>query len=275
MFTGQIYIRAVLHIRWLLDAVEVWLEALPDAASISPSHLLTVDKRRLATQDEVAMVIAALLEVGILLPGQPLHLSQQALTETSGYRRGVRDTLEVLPEQEQSAQLCATLPIGLASLVESTLREEVLDLRATLFDLIASARTRVIVASPFWDSATANEMLELFNKRLFSKVLIDVLGRIDKSSGNEYLTLAKRFASFPGIRFYNWYEPNSEDLFGSQTFHFKAAVIDNGNKAYLGSANMTSGGLRSRMELGVLLTGNVATTLAHILEVVLSISTRL
>jgi phosphatidylserine/phosphatidylglycerophosphate/cardiolipin synthase-like enzyme len=220
-------------------------------------------------------VIAALLDVGILLPGQPLHLSKQALIKTSGYRRGVRDTLKVLPKQEQSAQLCATLPIGLASLVENALREEVLDLRATLFDLIASARTRVIVASPFWDNATANEISELFNKRLSSKVLIDVLGRIDKGSGNEYVTLARRFTSFPSIHFYNWYEPNSEDLFGTRTFHFKAVVVDNGDKAYLGSANMTSGGLRSRMELGVVLRGNTAVTLAHILEIVLRISTRM
>ncbi len=275
MITGQSYIRAILHIRWLLDAVEVWLKTLPDAVLINPSQLRTIDRKRLATQDEVAVVIAALLDVGIFLPGQPLCLSKQALIETSGYRRGVRDTLEVLPLQMQLVQLCATLPIGLASLVEDALREEVLDLRAALFDLIASARTRVIVASPFWDSATADEMSELFNKRLSSGVLVDVLGRANNSLGNEYMALAKRFTSYSGIRFYNWYEPNSEDPFGTQTFHFKAAAVDNGNKAYLGSANMTSGGLRSRMELGVVLRGSTATTLAHILDIVLSISTRI
>ena len=51
------------------------------------------------------------------------------------------------------------------------------------------------------------------------------------------MALTKLFISHQGIHFYNWYEPYSDDMFGSQTFHFKAAVIDNGEKAYLGSAN--------------------------------------
>lgn len=276
MISGKSYIQAILHIRWLLDAIELWLENFPDATPINPSDLLAVDKKRLASQDEVAVAVAALSDIGILLPGRHLlRLSKQALIETSGYRRGIRDTLEILPAQEPIVQLCATLPPGLLSLVEQTLREDVLDLRAALFDLIASAHTRAIIASPFWDNRTAIEMSELFNKRLASGVSIDILGRVDKSSGNEYTAFAKNFASQPNIHFYNWYESNSEDLFGTQTFHFKAAVIDNGEKAYLGSANMTASGLRSRMELGIILRGNTAVTLARVLEVVLNLSTRM
>lgn len=89
------------------------------------------------------------------------------------------------------------------------------------------------------------------------------------------MSLAKRFSSYQGIRFYNWFKPLDEDHSKIQTFHFKAAIIDDGEKAYLGSANMTSGGLRSRMELGVVLRGEAALTLVHLLESVLSISTQI
>jgi len=118
-------------------------------------------------------------------------------------------------------------------------------------------------------------MTEIFVKRLSSGVLIDVLGRGDRKADNDFLSLAKRFTSYQGIRFYGWFKPLNEDPSKIQTFHFKAAIIDDGEKAYLGSANMTSGGLRSRMELGVVLRGEAALTLARIVESVLSISTQI
>lgn len=272
MSIRQKYIHAVVHLRWLLDATEAWLETLPDAAPVISSHLRTIERKRLATQDEVAVVVAALLDIGIVLAGPPLRLSKQNLTETIGYRCGVREMLEAMPTHEQTAQICATLPTGLASVVTGPLRENVLDLRAVLFDLLASAQSRVVIASPFWDSVTASELSELFSKRLSAGVLVDVLGRADKNAGNDYVALAKRFTAHQRIHFYNWYEPNSNDQFGSQTFHFKAVVIDKGSKAYIGSANMTSGGLRSRMELGVVLQGSTAVTVATILDAVLRIS---
>jgi len=228
---------------------------------------------RLATQDEVAVAITALREIGILQTGQPLHLARHTLIETVGYRRGVREMLEVIPQQESLPQLCATLPLGLDRAIEGALRKEVLDLRAALFDLIASAHTRLVLASPFWDQATAGELSMLFRRRLAAGVRIDVLGRAEADAGYEYFALAKQFPRSPGIRFYNWYEQHKEDLFGTQTFHFKAAAIDNGDRAYLGTANMTSGGLRSRMELGVVLRGSPAAALAHILDEVLRIAT--
>lgn len=273
MPTRYTYAQAVFHMRWLLDAVESWLETLPDDAPIHPSQLRTSDKTRLATQDEVAVVVTALLEAGVLRSGDPLRLSHQTLIETSGYRRGVREMLEVIPHQESLPQLCATLPLGLDMTTETSLRKEVLDLRSTLFDLIASARARVVLASPFWDKATAMELATLFRRRLAAGVHIDVLGRAGADADNEYLALAKRFTRSQGIQFYTWYERNKDDEFGTQTFHFKAAAIDAGSRSYLGTANMTTGGLRSRMELGVLLRGSTSEALAHILDEVLRLAT--
>ncbi len=273
MATRYTYAQAVYHLRWLLDAVESWLETLPDESPVYPSQLRISDRTRVATQDEVAVVVTALLEVGILRSGEPLRLSHQTMIETSGYRQGVRDMIEVIPQQESLPQLCATLPLGLDLATETSLRKEVLDLRSTLFDLIASARTRVVLASPFWDKVTALELATLFRRRLAAGVRIDVLGRAGTDIDNDYLALAKQFTPSLGITFYTWYERNKDDEFGTQTFHFKAATIDAGSKSYLGTANMTTGGLRSRMELGILLRGSASEALAHILDEVLRLAT--
>ena len=271
MTARHYYIQAILHVRWLLDAVETYLISVPDSTMITPVSLQMVTGHRMASLDEVAVIIEALLDIGILLPGPPLRVSRQALEETKGYRRGVRDTLEALPASEPPVQLCATLPYGLPSLIEDTLREELHDLSTALFDLIVSAQSRVIIASPFWDKGAGQELTGLFEKRLASGIVIDVLGRVDGGKDNTFLDLSKRFIGRPGIRFYNWYKPDINWLL-TQTFHFKAAATDNGAKAYLGSANMTYGGLRSRMELGVILQGHAARTLASILDMILQLS---
>jgi hypothetical protein len=144
-------------------------------------------------------------------------------------------------------------------------------LSTIIFDIIVSARNRVIIASPFWDKGTGQELTELFEKRLASGIVIEVLGRVDGGKDNTFQDLAKRFIGRSGIRFYNWYKPDTNWQL-TQTFHFKAAASDNGVKAYLGSANMTYGGLRSRMELGVLLQGHAARTLASVLGTILQFS---
>lgn len=130
---------------------------------------------------------------------------------------------------------------------------------------------RIVLAAPFWDRATALQLSELLERRLTAGVCVDILTRSAAKTGDGYAVLASRLGSHPQLRLYRWYERNSADMFGAQTFHFKAVVIDDGARAYLGSANMTAGGLRSRMELGTELQGEGARTLARVLDVVLAI----
>jgi phosphatidylserine/phosphatidylglycerophosphate/cardiolipin synthase-like enzyme len=73
----------------------------------------------------------------------------------------------------------------------------------------------------------------------------------------------------PNCSILSWFEGSGSD---TQTFHFKAISADRGTRAYLGSANMTVSSLRSRMELGVVLTGKVAEELDRVLRVVLTLA---
>jgi phosphatidylserine/phosphatidylglycerophosphate/cardiolipin synthase-like enzyme len=81
-------------------------------------------------------------------------------------------------------------------------------------------------------------------------------------------------SAYDRCRFFAWYEPSENDPFGTRTFHFKAVIADDGLKAYLGSANLTTAGLRSRMEMGVILTGEPAVQVAQIVDIVLSQANR-
>jgi hypothetical protein len=102
----------------------------------------------------------------------------------------------------------------------------------------------------------------------------DLLGRFTSPDDLGWTTLYTGLCKHERCRFFAWYAPNENDPFGAQTFHFKAAIADNGLKAYLGSANLTTAGLRSRMELGVILTGEPAVQVAQIIELVLSQASR-
>jgi hypothetical protein len=87
-----------------------------------------------------------------------------------------------------------------------------------------------------------------------------------------FALITRRLQSYPGCRAFIWNEVLPEDQFGTQTFHFKCIIADYGKQAYLGTANFTSASLRSRMELGVLLTGEYAGTLLHIVTQVLNVA---
>ena len=115
-----------------------------------------------------------------------------------------------------------SLPPALSPAAEHVIHESSTDLRSSLLDVVASAKQCLIVASPFWDAGTTEEMVTLVRKKLLSGV------------------------------------------------HFKAISADRGQRAYLGSANMTVLSLRSRMELGVILGGAAASQLDRILRVVLT-----
>lgn len=57
-----------------------------------------------------------------------------------------------------------------------------------------------------------------------------------------------------------------------QTFHFKVAIADEGKTAYLGSANLNTAGLRSRMELGVILSGEASRKLYRVIMTALGLA---
>jgi PLD-like domain len=150
------------------------------------------------------------------------------------------------------------------------IHESSTDLRSSLLDVVASAKKSLIVASPFWDAGTTAEMVSLARKKLASGVHVSVLGRFSQDLPPTVKLQLGKIANDPGCAILSWFEGTGTE---TQTFHFKAVSADHGQRGYLGSANMTISSLRSRMELGVILSGTAAAQLDRILRVVLTMAT--
>jgi hypothetical protein len=188
----------------------------------------------------------------------------------------VQATVELLRENKTESttevQLCVSLSPSLSRAAEHVIHESSTDLRSSLLDVVASSKKSLIVASPFWDAGTTSELVDLARKKLASGIHVSVLGRFSPDLPPEVKSQLSKISNTPGCTILSWFKGMGTE---TQTFHFKAVSADRGQRGYLGSANMTVSSLRSRMELGVILSGAAALQLDRILRVVLTMATPL
>lgn len=261
---------------WLLPPVE---EALrnPDAGAGDVSKLarnIRAPGGRPISDDEALVAFNALCDLGVLeRDGSRYILNKERFAATEELRGGVHAAVKILrqnrTENSTDVQLCVSLPPNLSPAAEHVIHESSTDLRSSLLDVVASAKRSLIVASPFWDADTTAEMVALVRKKLDSGVEVSVLGRFSRELPTEVKSQLYKIAKDPGCTILSWFEGTGAD---TQTFHFKAVSADRGQRGYVGSANMTVSSLRSRMELGVILSGTAASQLDRILRVVLAMA---
>jgi hypothetical protein len=270
---SETYIRAAFRLGWLLEQIEDELINYPEDSIIDFNFAQRLKGERLPTKDELLAAFEALYSVGVLAREKSKYkINRLDMPQRLAYCRGVRDTVINFSLQEQTeVKLCAALPVALDEQVEKALRRNTIDMRASIIDIIASSKTWVALVSPFWDEETAKEIAEVLSRRLETGVRVDILGRFEEDDVALPI-LRQRIGNHKLCQFFAWSQKESKDTFGKQTFHFKAVVCDDGVRAYLGTANLNRAGLRSRMELGVILGGKTAKQLAQIVKVTLSIS---
>lgn len=266
--------RTALTLGWLLEAAEGTLINLEDKARVDLSFFRRLEIERLPLDDEALAAAEALVALSILRRDKTkFTLNRNALLTKVDYCRGVRDTLSVVGSMApEPVRLCAAIPDGLEEIVEVALRKNTVDMRSNLLDIISGAQSWVALVSPFWDVETVNELADVLIRRMEAGVYVHIMSRFDQKKrerGDD--RLKAKLARFDKCTLYAWYEESSVDRLKHQSFHYKAIVSDD-NKAYLGTANMTVGSLRSRMELGVILEGDLARRLSQIVKVTLSIA---
>jgi phosphatidylserine/phosphatidylglycerophosphate/cardiolipin synthase-like enzyme len=258
-----------------MTPLEELLRVTPEGTRIDQDFVRASVRNRLPSLDEAAVAVRALGEMGVLREGEAggHRLDRAQLRRTEGYRIGVREATSYVRDrrEDRSLTLLGSVPVGIPATAEREIRNHTADLRAGILEIISSARERIVLASPFWDRSTVEELGELLGRRLEVGVAVDILGRFGDDD-DSLQALAMRFSGRGRARIFSWHAAHPEDPLGSQTFHFKAAVADGGDFAYVGSANLTISGLRSRMELGVLLRHEPAFQVACILDAVLSFS---
>lgn len=253
--------------------IEQWLESCDDGQIITIDRLQKQIKGRRPTGNELHTVMEALQQMGILRKddnSQKLDLNQ--LKGTKGYRQGVRDGFTLQSVRHPKIQLCAVLPPDLPLPLTQLLLAETVELRSVLTEMIATATERIILASPFWDAPTAGEITGLLERRIDAGVRVDLLGRFSSGEDSGSRVLWRRLANRSSSRIFDWYEIGDEGQKRAQTFHFKAAAIDGGLRAWLGTANFTTANLRSRMELGFVVSDRQAQALFRVLDLVLGLA---
>ena len=264
--------RAVAQLDWLMAPLKERLRGCQEGGRVDATFVRASARDRLPSQDESTVAVRALSEIGVLSDGGAggYRLSTAQLTRTEGYRKGVRDGIEHTRRSvsDNAFTLLGSVPVGVPPTAEREIQSSVADLRAGIMEIVSSARERIVLASPFWDISTAKELSVLLARRLEAGVAVDILGRF-VDGDNALEALVAGLSEYGRTRIFSWHAVNHEDPLGSQSFHFKAAVSDGGTLAYVGSANFTISGLRSRMELGILLREEPALRVARILDTVL------
>jgi hypothetical protein len=273
----KVYVLAIKTYPWLLPVVEESLQSFSDGVVKDASKLargLHTPTGRPVSDDEALVALNALCDLGVLeRVGLRYRFNKERFGETEQLRSGIQAALNILHDNSagdsQEVQLCVSLPPSLSAAAEHVIRESSTDLRSSLLDVITSAKESLIVASPFWDADTTAEMISLTRKKLASGVRVWLLGRFSRDLAPTVRSELRKVASEENCSIISWFEGSGAE---TQTFHFKAISADRGLRGYMGSANMTVSSLRSRMELGVILTGRAAMQLDRILRVVISMA---
>ncbi|HEY3383760.1 MAG TPA: phospholipase D-like domain-containing protein [Vicinamibacterales bacterium] len=269
------YVAAARVVPWLVADIEASLGRCSDGDLIDERFLQDSASTRLPSDEQVALVTRGLKAVGVLREStRGVEFQKTGMQDTAGYRQGVRDTVAA-GERERSCRddisLCAAVPNRAPDNIRECATIEASDLRSGIVGLISATNRRLVLASPFWDADTAADIADIVRRRIECGVTVDVLSRGDSSNG--VYRLRKAIGNTSALRIFRWYENQGAGQ-GVTTFHFKAVVADDGHRAYLGSANLTRGGLRATMELGLIVKGDIGRRVARIVDSVLAASER-
>ena len=138
--------------------------------------------------------------------------------------------------------------------------------------IVRAARQRVVVMTPFFDSAGATWLRELLSYVPPGVERLLILRSLEDRKRKDYpvgFNSISPWLKEQGVRVFNYSILRIEG--GRETFHAKAVLCDR-NAAYLGSSNVTAASLEHSMEMGVILEGRAASGVAEVLDAVLAAS---
>jgi hypothetical protein len=167
------YVHAVRNYPWLFEAIESAVANLPDEATDDGYRLfrgLLTSTGRPVADSEALIALNALCDLGVVKRrGGRYDLDKQRWFETQQLREGIKSAIAILADESQStsadAHLCVSLPPTLAPAAQHVIRESSTDLRSGMLDVIVGAQESLLIASPFWDAGTSEEIAALAKKR--------------------------------------------------------------------------------------------------------------
>jgi phosphatidylserine/phosphatidylglycerophosphate/cardiolipin synthase-like enzyme len=140
--------------------------------------------------------------------------------------------------------------------------------------LFVSAARSIVVMTPFLDQR-GGSILKALLERAHDHVRITLILRyLDRRARNDYPAGFPLIVDWLRERRVSVFNYSLEQFPGAQieTFHAKLILVD-GARAYVGSANMTGSSFETSVELGVILAGEAARQLSHLVDVILRCAT--
>jgi phosphatidylserine/phosphatidylglycerophosphate/cardiolipin synthase-like enzyme len=177
-------------------------------------------------------------------------------------------------EQDRSVHLIATLPDSLP--LGADVRHSIPSLAASLHRLITEAKREIIVLTPFFEQVGFNRLESALLAAADHGVTITIITQQlrDLTSINHRVLqgLSQKAADVSLSSHFSFYEyQQMNDGRAIMAAHAKILLAD-GEKAYLGSANLTEHGMARLVEVGVILQGLPVRLLRQIFQAVLSAS---
>lgn len=182
-------------------------------------------------------------------------------------------TAELLPElrrqfdREHQPGLVVSWPIALREPLFRRWRSS----RMALVEMIDDATTSVILVFPFMDLEGVDEIARAIERAMARDVGVTLLTRYVSDHQSPNARLADRLRRAPaGTRRFQTRNISSDDDPKRELLHAKVLIVDGGRRGYVGSANLTLGGLGQSIEIGVTLDGAAAASLAELVNELVS-----
>jgi phosphatidylserine/phosphatidylglycerophosphate/cardiolipin synthase-like enzyme len=182
-------------------------------------------------------------------------------------------TAELLPElrrqfdREHQPGLVVSWPIALREPTFRRWRSS----RMALVEMIDDAKSSVILVFPFLDLEGVDEIARAIERAMLREVGITLLTRYVSDPESPNARLADRLRRAPmGDRRFEARNISTADDARRELLHAKVLIVDGGRRGYVGSANLTLGGLGQSIEIGVTLDGAAASSLAELVTELVS-----
>jgi phosphatidylserine/phosphatidylglycerophosphate/cardiolipin synthase-like enzyme len=201
-------------------------------------------------------------------PSARQYHPEPALAEVLRHANLVAGVLPILQEyflREDPTTLVVSWPQSLGPLRHPRCRNS----RLALLDLIDSAQSTLTLLFPFIDHAGAADVAPALQRALQRGVGVVLITRhlTDPGSGNAQLAAQLRAMASSSDQFIALQLSSSHaDEAGRELLHAKVLVADGGSRGYVGSANLTGTGLGESVEIGVVLGGTAASSLAALVD---------
>jgi len=264
----------------LLTSFENTLLAAHEQEGATSMHSMGLLMRNRLTQGRVESLFFALAQAGALRcleRNRRGHLFDSYRVDPDRLRQIIYDagiarhTIEQLQKSDSQVDLVATLPDSLP--LSPQTRQAILPLVAALHRLITDAEQEILILNPFFEHEGFDRLASALLAAAARGATITIVTRrlSDTTSINHQVLkelLLQACAQGLGKRFAFWEYQQVEGARMVLTSHAKVLVAD-GEKAYIGSANLTEYGMSRFLEIGVILEGVQVEHLKRILKAVL------